>query len=212
MNKNVIIFSSMFTSESLVADIAPYIKEKEIGYIPASYWDSGNKSAEAFAYKRMGFDFFLPFPLGRFYDEEKMESLMKCDAIHLGGGNTFEFLFLLKKRNMLDKLREFTDRGGLLMGTSAGGIMMCEQIKIAQFADENFLFLEGDELNSLGLVPFEVKPHWESWAPFEPMFQKYVDQRKKSLYCLNEGQAIFVKNEKMKFYGGSPRLVIPSDV
>lgn len=210
MKKNIIIFSSMTPDNEMVEDIAPFIKKKEIGYIPAGYWDDGVKSAEAYAYKRMGFDYYIPFPIGKYYNSDKLDSLYKCDAIHLGGGNTFEFLFMLQHRNLLDFLRKYVAKGGLLMGTSAGGIMMCEKIRIAQFADENFLFMEGDELNSLGFVNFEVKPHWDVWEPFTPMFQQYVNTHGKDLYCLREGQAIFVRGNNMKFYGGEPFKVVPN--
>lgn len=209
--KNLLIFSSMYITDEIKKDVDPFVKTKCIGYIPASYWDNGVKSANSFEYWDMGFKTYLPFPVGKYFDESILEDLKECDAIHLGGGNTFEFLLMLKHRGMIEFLREYVKNGGLLMGTSAGGIMMCPSVQIAQFADENFIFMHETQMGGLNLVDFDVKPHWDVWKDFRLNFERFSDATRRKIYCLCEGQAIFVQDDKMKFYGGQPDLVVPKD-
>ena len=92
------------------------------------------------------------------------------------------------------------------MGASAGGIVMCPKIRIAQFADPNYFGLK--DLDSLGLVNFEVKPHWQLWDVYKNMFLKYKDKNKVNrLYGLSDGQAIWVTDNGIKFYGGMPDVM-----
>lgn len=203
--KNVIIFSSLTPTKKMCKRMKKHIHNGKIGYIPAGFWDSGFYEKPAY-YKSMGFNSVVPFPVGKYYNENKRDELFSCDAIRLGGGNTFEFLMMLRARNMLEPLREYVKNGGVLMGTSAGGIMMCEQIRIAGFADPNFLGLTN--LKSLGFVNFEVKPHWDYWVRYKDEFQKYVNAVDKTLYCLREGQSIWVTDNGIKFYGGMPEKLV----
>lgn len=205
--KNLIIFSSMTPTKSMVQEIQKFVKNETIGYIPASYYDFGYKSANPFEYWDMGFKTYFPFPVGRYFDKNDIGQLMECDAIHLGGGNTFEFLNLLRKRGMLPRLREYVENGGLLMGTSAGGIMMCNTIEIAGFADDNFILL--DELEALGLVDFDVKPHWDAWEKEKDSFKEYANKNHRRVIGLREGQSIFVQNDTVKYYGGKPEVIDP---
>jgi dipeptidase E len=45
-------------------------------------------------------------------DLPSLERLLRCDAIHLSGGDTAQFLRLLIAADMLNPLREFAQRGG----------------------------------------------------------------------------------------------------
>ena len=50
--------------------------------------------------------------------------LFACDAIHLSGGNTAAFLARLRHSSLLGPLKNWAARGGILIGTSAGAILM----------------------------------------------------------------------------------------
>lgn len=208
--KNIIIFSSLTPTKKECARISNIVersgKNKRIAYIPAGF-ESLFVGADARGYGNMGFKTYVVAPIGRNFDEDRFNFALESDAIHLGGGNTFEFLYMLQVRELLQPLRDFVNRGGILMGTSAGGIMMCNKIRIAGFADDNFLGLHDEELNSLGLVDFEVKPHWNYWKDIRPQFQKYVKNTGETLFCLEEGQSIWVTENSIKFYGGMPEKI-----
>lgn len=199
--KNVIIFSSMYPTKKVCVRVNKLLKNRRIGYIPAGLYDRPGIH-DGWSYAKMGFESAVSCPLGKYYDERRVDAVFKCDAIHLGGGNTFEFLYLLRFRNLLDRLREFVANGGILMGTSAGGIMMCQQIRIAGFADDNYMGLI--DLDALGLVDFEVKPHWDAWKSIEKTFRQYARKAGVTLFGLSEGQSIWVTDNGIKFYGNMP--------
>lgn len=64
---------------------------------------------------------------------------------------------MLKKRNLISKLQDYGENGGVIVGVSAGAHIISPTIGTAQFGDENDVGL--DDLLSLGLVKFEMKPH-----------------------------------------------------
>ena len=48
---------------------------------------------------------------------------MGCDAIHLTGGNTFQFSYWLRERGLDAELKRYAKAGGVLIGVSAGAIL-----------------------------------------------------------------------------------------
>ena len=133
-----------------------------------------------------------------FFNENKIDSLLESDVILLGGGNTFLFRFLLKRNGLFPILKEYVNNGGILIGESAGSIMMSNDIEIANFADKDII---GGDTQGLGLVNFEIKPHFDSWHKKLPMFLKYSYERNSCLYCLYEGSFIIVEEDLATLYG-----------
>lgn len=133
-----------------------------------------------------------------FFEKDKIEELLNSDIIILGGGNTFLFRFLLSRNKMFDVIRKYVQNGGILIGKSAGSIMMSNDIEIAGFADEDIV---GGDVSSLALVDFEVKPHFDFWHKKLPLFLKYSKDRNSKLYCLYENSFIIVEDESVNPYG-----------
>jgi dipeptidase E len=98
------------------------------------------------------------FELGDGYNPDELDTLLTCDAIHLSGGNTYYFLHWLRVRNLLIRLREYVARGGVLIGVSAGAILMTPNIGSASLCGD--MPLEGmTDYAALGLVDFAFVPH-----------------------------------------------------
>lgn len=204
--KNIIIFSTFRASKKLKTRIHDKIGDgKTLGFISADPLTMYGKMAPYFDFKDMGFSRMIIFPVGLYFRKDRIPELLACDAIAIGGGNTFELLYMLKTWGMDKVLREYSKTGKILMGESAGGIVMCPKIRIAQFADPNYFGMK--DLDSLHLVDFEVKPHWGYWKKFRKMFKDYANENKVRLYGLNEGQAIWVTDNGTKFYGGMPEVI-----
>jgi dipeptidase E len=199
---NVFMFSSVFSNSKLRDIFRGLLKNKTIAYIPASY--SGGGRGDMLEYFELGFRKSMTFNIGRNYEKSAEKLLFSCDAIHIGGGNTFELNFMLQRRGLIPKLREYVENGGILIGNSAGSIVMCPTIHIAQFADKNELGLLGHELDSLDLVPFDMKPHWDYWARFKPEFQRYQKKSGRPLFCLKESQCLHINDYGVHYYGGTP--------
>lgn len=203
---NIFMFSS-FVSDGKVKKIIKKLPHETIAYIPA-YYDAPTSFYGNPGYYELGFRRGMSFPLGRNYDERREKLLFSCDAIHIGGGNTFELLFMLRYRGLLPKLKKYVENGGILMGSSAGSIVMCPDISIAQFADDNWLHLSGEELEGLSLVDFYMKPHWEQWAHKKRIFHDFSKEHGKPVYGVREFQAIYVHDGEVDFINGPPKRFI----
>ena len=104
-------------------------KNPVVTFIPSSSYLS-DQEFKAFVshYSRFKITKFIHFPIDIPFDRIMFQEVMRSDAIHLGGGNTFYFLNTLRKANLLKELRTFVEKGGVLTGLSAGAIIMTENI------------------------------------------------------------------------------------
>ena len=83
----------------------------------------------------------------------------RVDLIFVGGGNTFRLLDQVKRNGFTEPVREFWMAGGDYYGGSAGAVLACEGIEIAEGHDSNEPGLK--ELSALGLLAgVSVLPHF----------------------------------------------------
>jgi dipeptidase E len=151
-------------------------------------------------YKQFGITDLLYFDVDKEYDEKKIDELLACDAIFLSGGNTYYFLNSLKKRNFLSVLRDYVKKGGVLIGVSAGSIIMSKTIDITTLHDENTIGLK--EYTALGLVDFEFFPHLDhNKKQFLENLKKYSIKSKSVIYACKDGDGIIVNDHEINFFG-----------
>ena len=174
-----------------------------IAYIPSSS-DISRKyfNQKIEYYKALGITDLRYFDLDQEYDASKVDEIFKCDAIHLSGGNTFYFLHLLKKREFIDLLKAYVKNGGVLIGISAGSILMTDSIDIAGLgkdADENFVGIE--DKSALGLIDFEFAPHWDGENGYIGLLSTYARDKNKVVYACKDGDGIIVDGSKVRLIG-----------
>ena len=151
-------------------------------------------------YKQFGITDLLYFDVDKEYDERKIDKLLACDAIFLSGGNTYYFLNTLKKRKFLPILMEFVWKGGILIGVSAGSIVMSKTIDITTLHDENTIGLK--DYTALGLVDFEFFPHLDhNMKQYLEKLKKYSIKSNTVIYACKDGDGIIVNNHEIKFFG-----------
>ena len=94
------------------------------------------------------------------FDPARTPELLACDAIHLTGGNTFQFLYWLRERGLMDHLRRYAQEGGALIGVSAGAILATPEVGTSLLCGD--VPHEGiDGGAGLGLVDFAFAPHFD---------------------------------------------------
>lgn len=152
-------------------------------------------------YKRLGIYNLLYFDIDEDFHENKIKELLQCDAIHLSGGNTAYFLSNIKRRNFHKLLKDYVEKGGTLIGISAGSIIMTEAIDIVTIGDtyENFYDLNSSE--GLGLVNFEFMPHWNDKIYNIDKYKTYSLTSEKTLYLCSDSDGIVVRDDDIKFIG-----------
>ncbi len=81
-------------------------------------------------YQQYGLELALYVELDVAYKTDLLAPLFACDAIHLSGGNTYYFLSWLQQRGLMERLQHYALHQGVLIGISAGAILMRERNKL----------------------------------------------------------------------------------
>lgn len=182
-------------------------KNPSIGYIP-SCSDLTRKyfNPKVQYYNELGISNIQYFDLDKEYDETKINDIFQSDAIHLSGGNTFYFLYLIKKRNLVKSLQLYVEQGGILIGISAGSIILSKTIDMAQFGDEDIVGI--DDRSSLGIVDFQFMPHWsdDESIKYLDVLKDYSKVKKTTIYACNDGDGIVIDGNDIKFIGNVMKI------
>jgi dipeptidase E len=89
-------------------------------------------------------------------DEAGQQLIENAHAVFVGGGNTFRLLKVLRDSDLLGRLRARA-RGRLVyMGASAGSNIAAPTIRTTN----DMPIVEPDSFDALGLVPFQINPHY----------------------------------------------------
>lgn len=132
--------------------------------------------------------------------ERALAELFRCDAIHLGGGNTFSFLRWLKARCVLPWLGAWAAEGrGVLIGVSAGAILMTPAVGTATLCGDVREPGPIDD-DALGLVGFHFWPHYVPGAEQAPASRAVIESLP-ALYACEDGAGIVVDGADIELYG-----------
>jgi dipeptidase E len=92
-------------------------------------------------------------------EDRSASDLDRVDLLFVGGGNTFRLLDQVGRAGFLDPVRHFVADGGDYYGGSAGAVLACDDIAIAEGHDPNDVGLS--HLTALGLLHgVSVLPHF----------------------------------------------------
>ncbi len=154
-------------------------------------------------YERLGVSRFRCLNVDQAPTVKEIKNALKSDLVYLAGGNTFYFLKHLKKSGALPYLKEFARQGGVLVGLSAGGLIMTPTIKIA--ADPH---LEPDDpepgftqYKALHLVSFEFSPHFTRTTKSIRAHLNYSKKSPYPVYAVQDGGAIVIHHKTTTFFG-----------
>ncbi|BAZ10790.1 putative peptidase Lmo0363 [Calothrix sp. NIES-4071] len=151
-------------------------------------------------YKEYGLELALYFELDVAYQPELLDSLFACDAIHLSGGNTYYFLYWLQQRGLIERLQHYALHEGVLIGISAGAIIMTPDVSSAQLCgDTPYAPLTIHQ--GLRLVDFAFVPHVQDTPEEYAYMQAYANEQKKVLYGCHDGDGIVVAGETITLVG-----------
>ena len=109
------------------------------------------------------------------------EPLARADAIFVGGGNTYALLQRLKQSGLLDAIGERVRGGVPYIGSSAGSNIAGPTILTTN--DWNVVGLR--DFSALGLVPFNVNPHYLETDPAMAAHSETRDERIAEYHVVN---------------------------
>lgn len=157
------------------------------------------QSGQAY-YGRYDLDLALFYDLDEPHSAEDMAALFACDAIHLAGGHTGGFLERLKRSGMIGPLRHWALSGGLLIGVSAGSILMAPTIA----TDALFIGQKPEDIedgDALGLVPFEFFPHLGDEATYLPDLLRYSNHTPRPIIACSDADGVVVTSGRIACVG-----------
>jgi len=149
-------------------------------------------------YARIGIRVSEYFDLENEYNAARIDEIFQAGAVHLSGGSTFHFLQNLQRRGFLSVLQEYAANGGILIGVSAGALLMTPHIEASLVYGDPFI--EGIDTRGLNLVDWEFFPHFNSLITEEKIIA-YSRQSGKRIFSCEDGDGIVVSEQGTRFIG-----------
>jgi len=173
-----------------------------IGFIPsaAAPGDAFYYSQREY-YARLGAKLSPCVNLDQRFVPQRIDELLQCDAIHLSGGNTHHSLFWLRRRGLTALLLDYVERGGVLIGVSAGAIVMTPEIASCQLCgDERDIDLS--DLCGLALTDFGFAPHFGRAFDLAAL-QTFSRDREpeRIVYGCPDGAGIVIDGDRVQLVG-----------
>jgi dipeptidase E len=137
--------------------------------------------------------------------ENPREAARKAEAIFIGGGNTFRLLKNLYEKDLLEEIRRRVEQGMPYIGSSAGTNVACPTIRTTN----DMPIVEPPSLTALGLVSFQINPHYIDPDPNskhmgetrETRIREYLEENENPVVGLREGAMIRVQNGEIVLKG-----------
>lgn len=89
------------------------------------------------------------------------EAVARTDAIFIGGGNTFRLLKALQDLDLIGPIQDRVRAGAPYIGSSAGSNVAGPTIRTTN----DMPIVQPRSFDSLGLVPFQLNPHFQDPDP-----------------------------------------------
>ena len=126
------------------------------------------------------------------------EAIERMDAIFIGGGNTFRLLKALQDLDLLDPIRRKVSGGAPYIGSSAGANVAGPTIKTTK----DMPIVQPRSFDSLGLVPFQISPHFQDPDPNskhmgetqEERILQFLEENETAVVGIREGAWLLCEN------------------
>ena len=141
------------------------------------------------------------------WDREPLATLAEAEALFMGGGNTYALLQRLRGAGLLEAIRARVLAGMPYLGASAGSNVAGPTILTTN--DWNVVGL--DRFDALGLVGFNINPHYKEADPAMAAFSETRDDRIREYHVVNtnpvlgleEGAWVIVEDGAVTVHGTS---------
>jgi len=151
---------------------------------------------------------------------DAVAAVRAAGAIYVGGGNTFRLLDSLYRRKILGPIRARVRSGTLFVGVSAGTNVAGPTI----MTTNDMPIVEPPSLRALGLVPFQINPHYFEGAlhyragrrliPYagetrDDRIREFHEMNATPVLAMREGEILRIEGRRARLVGvGGGRLFL----
>jgi dipeptidase E len=140
-------------------------------------------------------------------DAEGRGAVERAEAVFVGGGNTFRLLKTLRQGGLLDPIAERARAGMRYLGASAGTNIAAPTIRTTN----DMPIVEPGGLDALGLVPFQINPHYLDPDPAtrhmgetrEERIREFLEENDRVVVGLREGAWLRVDGARLSLHGAA---------
>jgi dipeptidase E len=140
--------------------------------------------------------------------KDPVAALTECDAIMVNGGNTFNLLHHLRRKELIVPLRNEIFKGKPYVGWSAGSGICAPTIRTTN----DMPIIDPSGMDALGVIDFQLNAHYTNAVP-EGWMGETRDQRLAEFCALNptmpvlglpEGDWLRVRGDEVTLHGAFP--------
>ena len=186
-----------------------------IAYISSAPQDAGR---EFFEGTRREYASILPsvelsyFDLSPRFADEDLARILNFQIIHLSGGNTYAFLEASRERGLETILAHHLRHGGLIIGVSAGAILMTPDVGTSDFCGDRNVSNLHDTVG-FNFVEFLFLPHlgkhFVATVHNLRVLNQYATRLGRKVYISEDGGGILIDDLGRITTYGDP-LVVPT--
>lgn len=171
-----------------------FVGKKAI-FIPTAGDPYDNKDfveADRIALEKYGLD-IVEMDIKNKNEEEIRKAIVGADIVLVAGGDTFYLMEKLKESRADKIIKEFVERGGIYIGSSAGSIICCPTIEGAEEFDNPNLAPKLDNFNGLGIFRNVIIPHAQKEKYFERIRRatERLESKGFKVYPLTDDDVLF---------------------
>lgn len=135
----------------------------------------------------------------------ELNEAFQSDAIFLSGGSNYYFLNSLRKNQLISKLQDYAEAGHLLIGMSAGSMLMQGDITNSEIPsyDPEPNPVGEISLESLNLFSHYFFPHFDDDSRFIKEVQTFANKVQKNCYVCHDSDGLYVQNKNIVVIGNT---------
>ncbi len=126
-------------------------------------------------------------------EEEIRKAIDGADVVLVAGGDTFYLMEKLKESRADKAIKEFIEKDGIYIGSSAGSIVCCPTIEGAEEFDDPKLAPELDNFDGMGVFKDVIIPHTHKEKYFERVKRatKKLESKGYKVHLLTDDDVLF---------------------
>ena len=200
---NSTLFGSGYLDHA-AAEIQDFLRDfKRVLFVPYALHDRDDYAATASSrFERLGYELRSIHA-----SSDPIKAVNETEAIFIGGGNTFRLLKALYDFDLLGPIRRRVEDGMPYIGSSAGSNVAAPTIKTTN----DMPIVEPPSFAALGLVPFQINPHFLDPDPNsrhmgetrETRLLQFLEENDTPVAGLREGAMIRIENGETTLKGST---------